>query len=162
MSAAKTEPYAVRPEKYLAVMLNIYLRRYRLLMAVAAITAVVLSVFIPDFIYAVIVVAFGAFPFILFHVYFRYAGKYDNKYLFTEKSISVDGTILTLHPVGGASVSYPASSIKYCGYAKKNHMLVIEDKYIISIPLASFTDYDSLSVFQNWLDTQIIKRTCRK
>lgn len=162
MDSVETELYAIRPEKYLAVMSSMFVRKYRIGLLAAAVAAVILSVCVTDFIYAVIVLAFGAFPFVLFHVYFRYAGRYDNKYLFIEKSVAFGNTSLTIFPAGEEPVHYPVSLVEYGGYAKNNHMFILDGRYMLNVPLTSFADCDRLSEFRNWLDTQIIRRKCRE
>lgn len=162
MNAVKTEVYNIKPEKYLLLITNIFIRRYRAAIVGVLSVALVLSIYITDFIYALTVLVFGTFPFILFHVFFKYTGRYDNKYLFVEKKISVDGPTLTIQPIGESCISYTASRIKYGGYAKKNHLFILDDKYMLNIPLESFSDYDTYSEFENWLNTQILRRTYRK
>ena len=162
MDTVITEEYIIKPEKYLNVILNIFLRRHRITMLLALTISIILSIYIRDFIYAMVVLIFGAFPFVLFHVYFKYAGRYDNKYLFIEKKVEFGENCIAIHPIGEKPVRYTTTQIKYGGFARKNHLLILDGKYMLNIPLGSIPDYDSYTRFENWLNTQISKQTCRK
>lgn len=159
---AETEEFIIKPEKYLKLVTSIYFRRHRAAIILTLLIALLLSIYITDFIYAVVVLVFGAFPFVLFHAYFRYAGKYDNKYLFTPKKLSFNEHSLTIHPIEENPVEYGTSQIKYCGYAQKQHLVILENKYMLNIPCSSFSDYETYAQFENWLNTQILRQTLRK
>ncbi|WP_455496881.1 YcxB family protein [Coprobacter sp.] len=92
-----TRSYKISGEQYLKILFWQYWRKRWIWFLLPVLVLSILGFYTSDIIYVIVILVFGAFPFLLLNAYFRIATRPHNRFLLLEKQMEIDDVRMVLH-----------------------------------------------------------------